>query len=45
MHWVAEGRNTALETQLIAAINMAYSLNNIPVNEIRRTWISIGIIK
>jgi len=33
-----------LETELIAAINMAYSLNNIPANEIRDCGIGIEIL-
>lgn len=43
--WVAAGRNAALEAQIIAAINMAYSLNGIPANEIRSTSIDISIVK
>lgn len=44
-NWVAAGRNATLEAQIIAAINMAYSLNGIPVNEIRSTSIDISIVK
>jgi hypothetical protein len=43
--WVTRGRNTALETQIIAAINLAYSLNEIPANEIRTCRIGIKIIR
>jgi len=43
--WVAAGRNDALETQVSAAINMAYELNGVPANEIRNTLISVNIVK
>lgn len=43
--WVVKGRNTELETQIIAAINMAYTLNRIPTSEIRKTSLSIEIVK
>ena len=43
--WIAQGRNTALEAKIIAAINMAYTLNHIPASEIRQTSIEINIVK
>jgi len=44
-NWSAAGRNAALEAQIIAALNMVYALNNIPVNEIREAAVSINIVK
>lgn len=44
-NWVARGRNTELETQIKDAIEMAYTLNGIPTNEIRKTSINIEIVK
>jgi hypothetical protein len=43
--WVASGRNMALEAQLEAAIEMAYSLNSVPGNEIRDCHITTSIVQ
>ncbi len=43
--WVAASRNAAFEAQIIAAINMAYSLNGVPANEIRTCAIGVEIMR
>lgn len=45
LDWVAKGRNNAFETQIKAAIEMAYTLNNIPANEIREVSMETLIVK
>lgn len=44
-NFIASGRNTALETQVIAAIELAYLLNAVPANEIRSCVLSVSIVQ
>ncbi len=44
-NWVAAGRNSTLESELVSAVQLAYGLNSIANNVINKGYISIGLYR